>query len=393
MRINEIKNNPNLPAIPGTYSISYSRPEPEAEEEKVPFSHYVWVLKRHRWRILAFVFICVLSTLVVAARLTPIYESTATVDIDRQTPTGLLGQDAVRSATNDADQFLATQIDLIQSDSVVRKVVQKLRLKEVDRDYRETVKTAEAEEAPATLKKLNVVRPPNTYLLKISYRSANPRLAADVANGIARSYLEHTYNIRYESSAGLSHFMEKQMEELKTKMEQSSAALAGFERELNVINPEEKTTILSARLLQLNSEYTNAQADRVRKESAHNSVKSGSLEAALISTQGESLKKLTEQFNEAGQRFEEIKLHNGSNHPEYKKAALQVDELERQLLSTKESIGQRVELEFKQAAERESMLRKAVAETKVEFDRVNARSFDYLALKREAKATKSFTRN
>ncbi|MDQ6698673.1 MAG: polysaccharide biosynthesis tyrosine autokinase [Acidobacteriota bacterium] len=388
MRINEIKNNPNLPAIPGTYSISYSRPEPEAEEEKVPFSHYVWVLKRHRWRILAFVFICVLSTLVVAARLTPIYESTATVDIDRQTPTGLLGQDAVRSATNDADQFLATQIDLIQSDSVVRKVVQKLRLKEVDRDYRETVKTAEAEEAPATLKKLNVVRPPNTYLLKISYRSANPRLAADVANGIARSYLEHTYNIRYESSAGLSHFMEKQMEELKTKMEQSSAALAGFERELNVINPEEKTTILSARLLQLNSEYTNAQADRVRKESAHNSVKSGSLEAALISTQGESLKKLTEQFNEAGQRFEEIKLHNGSNHPEYKKAALQVDELERQLLSTKESIGQRVELEFKQAAERESMLRKAVAETKVEFDRVNARSFDYLALKREAEGDK-----
>ncbi len=388
MQINELKDNPNLPAIPGSYSISYSRPEPDAEEERVPFSHYIWVLKRHRWRILAFVFICVLSTLVVAARLTPVYESTATVDIDRQTPTGVLGQDAVRSATNDADQFLATQIDLIQSDSVVRKVVQKLRLKELDKDYRETVKTAEAEEAPATLKKLSVVRPPNTYLLKISYRSANPRLAADVANGIAKSYLEHTYNIRYESSAGLSHFMEKQMEELKMKMEQSSAALAGFERDLNVINPEEKTSILSARLLQLNTEYTNAQADRVRKESAHNSVKSGSLEAALISTQGESLKKLTEQFNEAKQRFEEIKLHNGSNHPEYKKAALQVEELDRQLLSTKDSIGERIELEFKQAAERESMLRKAVAETKLEFDRVNARSFDYLALKREAEGDK-----
>ncbi len=54
--------------------------------------------------------------------------------------------------------------------------------------------------------------------------------------------------------------MEKQLEELKAKMERSSAALAQFERELNVINPEEKTSILSARLLQLNTEYTNAQS-------------------------------------------------------------------------------------------------------------------------------------
>ncbi|MHA4915615.1 hypothetical protein, partial [Enterococcus faecium] len=70
------------------------------------------------------------------------------------------------------------------------------------------------------------------------------------------------------------------MDELRAKMERSSLALARFERELNVINPEEKTNILSARLLQLNNEYTNAQADRVRKETAFNSSRGGSLEAA-----------------------------------------------------------------------------------------------------------------
>jgi succinoglycan biosynthesis transport protein ExoP len=51
-------------------------------------------------------------------------------------------------------------------------------------------------------------------------------------------------------------------------MERSGAALAQFERELNVINPEEKTNILSARLLELNTEFTKAQADRVAKEAA-----------------------------------------------------------------------------------------------------------------------------
>ncbi|MCU1232368.1 MAG: hypothetical protein JWP63_335, partial [Candidatus Solibacter sp.] len=38
------------------------------------------------------------------------------------------------------------------------------------------------------------------------------------------------------------------------KMERSGGALVQFERELNVINPQEKTSIISARLLQLNTE-------------------------------------------------------------------------------------------------------------------------------------------
>src|SRR5262249_7667137 len=158
-------------------------------------------------------------------------------------------------------------------------------------------------------------RPPNTYILLISYRSPNRQLAADVANEIALSYLAHTYRIRYKATAGLSEFMERQLEELRAKMEKSSAALAQFERELNVINPEEKTSILSARLLELNSEFTKAQASRVSKEAAYESVKSGSLEAAQVSSQGEALKKITENLNDAQEKFAEVKRHYGVNHP------------------------------------------------------------------------------
>src|SRR5207302_8492512 len=124
--------------------------------------------------------------------------------------------------------------------------------------------------------------------------------------GVARSYLEHTYNIRFRSAASLSAFMEKQLEELKAKMERSSGALLQFERELNVISPEEKTSILSARLLQLNTEDTNAQADRVRKEAAYKSVAGGSLAAAQVSTQGEALKRLSERLDESQPEFEGI---------------------------------------------------------------------------------------
>src|SRR5712671_3164976 len=194
--------------------------DPEPDEPTVPLSHYLWIVKRHRWKILAFVSASVISTLIVSLRLTPIYESTAVIDIDRRMPTGILGQEATQSATNDADQFLATQIKLIQADAVLRPVAQKYKLRELEDDDWDTrkVKQADVEDTPVILKKLKVTRPPNTYILNISYQSKDKRLAAEVANGIAQSYLEHTYTIRYRASAGLSQFMEKQLEELRAKM-------------------------------------------------------------------------------------------------------------------------------------------------------------------------------
>jgi succinoglycan biosynthesis transport protein ExoP len=104
--------------------------EGEPEGGGIPISHYLWVLRRHRWRMLAFVVGITLAVLAVSARITPVYEAAATIDVDRQTPSGVIGQDAVRSAINDSDQFLATQTKLIQSDSVLRPVAEKFRLLE-----------------------------------------------------------------------------------------------------------------------------------------------------------------------------------------------------------------------------------------------------------------------
>jgi capsular exopolysaccharide synthesis family protein len=378
-----------LTAVP-----EYRMPQPgsgyeqaEAEEQTISLAHYLWIVRRHKWRILAFVLVCVGATVIVSARLTPIYEATASIDIDRQAPAGVIGQDAARMAPNDADQFLATQIKAIQSDSVVRPVALRYKLIATTASQAQ-IPIARIENAPVVLKNLKVVRPPNTYLLLISYRSPNPDLAAEVANGIADSFIQHTYDIRLRASAGLSTFMEKQMDELKAKMERSSAALAQFEKDLSVINPDEKTSILSARLLQVNTEFTTAQADRVRKQAAFDSVKSGSLEAAQASTQGEQLRKLAEHLDEAREKFAGVKAQYGANHPLYRTALSEVTELERQFTSLQANIGQRVSIEYQEAVNRENMLKQATVEIKGEFDLLNARSFEYKAVKREAEADK-----
>ena len=115
-----------LPVVAEPYRAAAPAPAPlslweqEPEEPGIPLSQYLWILKRHRWRILTVVAVCVLATTIVSLRLTPIYESTTTIDIDRRVPTRVLGEEATEPALNDADQFMATQMKLIQSDSVLR---------------------------------------------------------------------------------------------------------------------------------------------------------------------------------------------------------------------------------------------------------------------------------
>ncbi len=182
--------------------------------------------------------------------------------------------------------------------------------------------------------------------------------------------------------------MEKQLDELRAKMERSGQALSEFEKELNVINPEEKTNILSSRLLQLNTEYTNAQADRIRKEAMFNSMKAGTLEAAQVSTQGEALARLNERLNDARQHFAQVKATFGDGHPEYRKAAYELEELQKQLDATRANIAQRIEVDYRQAVNREQMLQADVVATKAESDSLNSRSFEYNRLKQDAEADK-----
>ncbi len=363
------------------YSQVAPQQEIEAEAPSVPITHYLWILRRHFWKIAAFVAICVLVTGIVTARLQPIYESTATVDVNFSAPSAVVGQDSTDAYIEDPDTFLATQTRLIQSDAVLRPVAEEFHL--LRPSGQQAVTT------PVSLAGLQVSRPTGTNLLLISYRSTDPRLAADIANAVANSFLGRTYNLRIRSSATLSSFMEKQLDDLKAKMEQSNLALAQFEKDLDVIDPEDKTNILSSRLLQLNSEYTAAQIDRVNKQAAVEAIKSGSLEAAEISSQNAALLKFSDSLNQARQHFAIVKATFGPNHPEYRKAQTELAEAQAQFDDERSDVAAKLDQQYNQALEREQILEKTVADAKAEWDSLNVRSFQYRQLKQEADSDKS----
>ncbi len=355
-------------------------------------SQYLWVVKRHRWKLAGFVIFSVIATVIVSKRLTPLYESTAVIDIDRQTPAAVLGNESTAAVNSaDVENYLTTQEQIVQSDAVLRPVVEKYHLMTpaLRKLANDPLLSSRLKDAPIELRGLKVTRPLHTFLLLISYRSPDPQLSADVVNEIARSYIRHTYDIRYQAASQMTGYMEKQLEELKAKMERSAGALANLEKDLDVINPEEKTNVFSARLLHLDNDLTAAEVDRAGKEAAFNAVKDGSLPAAEASTEGEQLRTLEAKLNEATEKFAEVQTQFGSTHPIYKKAASQVTELQWEIDVLRRRIVQRVGIDYQQAVNRESLLRRDMTQAKAEFDQMNGRSFEYKALKQEADTDKA----
>src|SRR6202522_172002 len=235
--------------------------EREAPLNGPSLSQYLWVVKRHRWKLVGFVVFSVIATVIVSKRLTPLYESTAVIDIDRQTPAAVLGADSTSAANSvDVENYLTTQEQIVQSDAVLRPVVEKYQLMTpaLRRLANDKLLSSRLKDAPIKLPALKVTRPLHTFLLLISYRSPDPQLSADVVNEIARSYIRHTYDIRYQAASQMTGYMEKQLEELKAQMERSAGALANLEQDLDVINPEEKTNVFFARLLHLDNDLTAA---------------------------------------------------------------------------------------------------------------------------------------
>lgn len=346
---------------------------------------YLDAIYRRRWWILCLVFAAVTAAYLLSRRLPRVYESTATLNVDRVAPAGLVGPDTGTQVAPDMDQFVATHVKMLQSDAVLRPVADKFKL------LIPNTRTGkpEKDDGPIRLPGLHVSRPPNTYLIQISYRSRDPQSAAAVANWVAKSYIDHLQHLRENDWTKLSGATKRQLEDLKEKMERSNESLLEFQRKIGMVDPEDKTNVLTARLLQLNTDFARAQSDRGAKEAAYQMLRSGNAEAAEASTQGEQLKRLLERKSELQQKFSDVKAIYAENHPEYLRALAQVHDVDSQLTQAYSKAVKRAEAELKEARLREANLNATYLITKAEADTVAAHSVEYRLQRQRADADRT----
>jgi uncharacterized protein involved in exopolysaccharide biosynthesis len=356
-----------------------------------PLTFYAAIVRQHLAMIA--VLSIVLTALVVlgCALASPINVGSALIAIDRQAAPETIGAD--RLLTTGDDQFMATQQNLLQADTILRTVAERYNLLEREHQFRRysfwrysLEKERAIRNAPIALKHLKIERNPNTYLLTITYKDKDPQVASDVANAIADSYLRNIFETRIKEGGRLTSSMEQQLLDLKEKMESRHQALMTYQRELGTADPEQKTSVLVAKLQSLNTESSAAEADRIIKQAVFREARDGSLAAVQVSGQSSDLTKDVEKLQIAKANLALVAATYGDRHPEYVKAAAQLDEARAALNESRLNVATRIGVDYRQTLIRERMLSAAVAETKKQVDDLTSQSFDYLQLKHEADA-------
>jgi polysaccharide biosynthesis transport protein len=376
---------PGFIAVPKPHRLS------DPAESQRPLTFYAGILRRHVFTILLFSIVLTALVVLGCSLLPPINAGSAIIAIDRQSSPETIGDNRLLS-TGD-DQFMATQQSLLQADTILRPVTVRYDLLQREHQFRRyvfwyysTERRNAIRNAPIVLKHLKVERDPNTYLLTITYRDEDPRLAADVANGIADSYLRNIFDTRVKEAGRLTTSMEQQLIDLKEKMESTHRALMVYQRNLGTADPEQKTSVLVARLQALNTESSAAEADRIAKEAVYREARDGTLPEVEVSGQSSDLAKDVEKLQVAKANLALVGATYGDQHPEYKKAAAQVEEARLALDESRSNVATRIGVDYRQTLVRERMLSEAVSETKQQVDDLTSQSFDYLQLKHEAEA-------
>ena len=356
-----------------------------------PLTFYAGIVRQHL-AIIAVLSIVLTALVVLGCALAPpINVGSALIAIDRQAAPETIGAD--RLLTTGDDQFMATQQNLLQADTILRPVALRYNLLERENQFRRysfwrysLEKERAIRNAPIALKRLKIERNPNTYLLTITYKDKDPQIASDVANAIADSYLRNIFETRIKEGGRLTSSMEQQLLDLKQKMESKHQALMTYQRELGTADPEQKTSVLVAKLQSLNTESSAAEADRIIKQAVFREARDGSLAAVQVSGQSSDLTKDVEKLQIAKANLALVAATYGDRHPEYIKAAAQLDEARAALNESRLNVSTRIGVDYRQTLIRERMLSAAVAETKQQVDDLTSQSFDYLQLKHEADA-------
>jgi capsular exopolysaccharide synthesis family protein len=176
--------------------------------------------------------------------------------------------------------------------------------------------------------------------------------------------------------------MEGQLDELKAKVEKSQQAMVDYERQNVIVNIGDKQTVVEQRLAALSSDLTNAQSERMQKESLYDLVNSNPSQVAFT-TQNDMLQRLDEKQADLREEYVDALGQYGPNFPKVKRLRDQLDEVQSIMERERKRNVTRIRNDYLAALGRERLLSAAVAQEKVEVGKLNQLLIEHNMLKRE----------
>jgi capsular exopolysaccharide synthesis family protein len=169
---------------------------------------------------------------------------------------------------------------------------------------------------------------------------------------------------------------------LKAKVEKSQQAMVDYERKNLIVDIGDKQSVVEQRLAAMSADLTNAQNERMQKQSLYELVTSNDPEATLAA-QDSLLQSLDEKYATLREDYVDGVAQYGPNFPKVKRLQDQLNEVQSLMERERKRIVTRIHNDYVAALGRERLLSAAVAQEKEEVGKLNQLSIEHNLLKRE----------
>jgi len=288
-----------------------------ASDSEVRLRHYAKVLYKRRWIAMTVFLIIVVTTAVYTLTETPVYEARTQVLIEKEASNVVTFKEAFEQK-QDTDDYYQTQYKILQSRALARRTMNDLKLWDrpefqpapskksffaemfsrsvhaVTTLVRTTSRTKQpplpdetALESAAIdrfLAGLTIAPVRNSRLVDVKYESASPALSADIANGVAKAYIQQDLEFKFTASKEASDWLSARMAEQRAQVDNSEQALQRYREQTDAVSLEERQNIVVQKLTDLNAAVTRAKTDRLQKEGLYNQLKSLQSNRAALDT-------------------------------------------------------------------------------------------------------------
>ncbi len=415
-------------------SAAYGPPGDAPGGREVHLLDYVKVLYKRRWPGITAFLLVVGSVTVYTFTATPIYEAKTRLLIETEDQNVVNFKQVIEEDQTKADYY-QTQYNILQSRALARRTMDSLKLwgtapfggqvddnagagTPLDRawtavrsafrrapDASPTSHPAAADETEAQSRAIdafaaNLIIAPirNSRLVDVKYDLADAALATNIANALAKNYIEQSLEFKFLASKEATDWLGARLAEQRKAVEASEAKLQEYREQNGAIAMEDRENIVVQKLADLNAAVTRAKTERIQKESMYNQLQAAQADPARLDTFPAILTNafIQQQKGEQAElqrNYAQLSEKLGDKHPDIikLKSALQISQMK--LTGEIAKVVQSVRSEYQAALAQENSLAAALNEQKTEALAMNRKAIEYGVLHRDVESSRQLYQN
>jgi succinoglycan biosynthesis transport protein ExoP len=370
-----------LPPAPGGGELTPSMVYIEPIERSAPtlpsemLVKYGQLLRQHLWLLFILAAVGALASVALTYLETPIYEARTLIEIqgmpDRDSTMRFSDSGGADYTAFTAEYYIDTQVKILQSRSIRDLTLKKLasegrqwtpprnRFAELASKVGMRWEVAASNDADKQFRpeaKLAVATPPNTRLIEILCESPDSEYAADYANTLTHEYVDAELSARWDAAQHATEWLTQQLSELKNRLEQSETALRSYDQVSGILLSPDKRDPGDERLNMLQTEFTQAQSERITKQAVFELASSSTKDSLPDVLDNPRLNAYRLKLTELRQQLAELSSQLTPEHYKVKQVQAQINEVEAAQAHEENDILDRIREEYKAADRREKLL-------------------------------------